>query len=50
MPIRRGSLWRPCKKCGKSFRPTGRANRVCPKCSGLGLWLKKYEKTITKTN
>lgn len=23
---------RPCRLCGKIFRPTGKASRLCPKC------------------
>jgi len=23
---------RPCKRCGGRFEPTGRTERICPKC------------------
>lgn len=25
---------RNCLKCGKSFKPSGKGNRICPKCNG----------------
>jgi len=32
MPIRNGKLGKPCKKCGKTFIPQGRACTLCDKC------------------
>jgi len=32
MPIRTGKLWKPCKKCGKSFEPEGSNPKLCDDC------------------
>ena len=33
MPVRKGVLHRICKRCEKTFKPTGRCNFICVKCS-----------------
>ena len=57
MPIRKGRLWRNCRKCNRSFEPTGKSSWICNKCkptSYLDMFLKlkkqndkkkKYKKT-----
>jgi len=32
MTIRKGKLQKPCIRCGNNFEPTGRSNKICPKC------------------
>jgi len=31
--IRKGKLWRICKRCGETFKPTGRCSFICKKCN-----------------
>ena len=33
MAIRKGKLFRPCKKCNKPFLPDGRCTWICNECS-----------------
>lgn len=44
--IRRGRLWRICKRCNRSFCPTGKRDFICPKCDRgeRGDWLKELSK------
>ena len=45
MTIRKGSLWKICKKCGKSFEPTGKFCRFCDKCKPQGFsWINQLAK------
>lgn len=49
MAIRKGKLWKVCKRCGKSYEPSGRYSNFCPKCCGkknifLNYLLKKQKK------
>jgi uncharacterized OB-fold protein len=39
MPIRRGMLWKVCRKCGKKFKPIGRKRTLCPKCNPENKWI-----------
>ena len=32
MPVRKGRLKRPCRKCEKMFAPSGRSEKICHKC------------------
>lgn len=52
MVIRKGKLHRPCKRCGKSFCPTGEATKVCndclPKSKRMKRWFKEQEKRNKK--
>lgn len=32
MPIRKGKLWKPCKKCGTKFEPASRGCKICDEC------------------
>jgi len=45
MPIRKGRLYRICKRCGETFKPTGRCSYICKKCNqntpGPGSWIDK---------
>ena len=53
MTIRKGNLWRICKKCGKSFEPNGKFERYCDNCNPKGFsWInllaeKQRKKTAT---
>ena len=33
MPIRKGKLHKPCKKCGEMYEPTTRYPGLCNKCN-----------------
>lgn len=51
MPIRKGKLWRVCLRCGESFPPSSKTNKVCNKCipsTQMDKWLKRQ--TIPKLN
>lgn len=30
--LRKDKLYKPCRKCGKSFKPTGKVDKLCEKC------------------
>jgi len=32
MVLRKGRLQRPCSKCGKSFEPNGKSQKICVNC------------------
>ena len=32
MAIRKGKLYRICKKCKKEYEPNGKYNKLCPDC------------------
>jgi len=44
MPIRRKKLYRPCKKCGKMFEPTGKFTLTCNKCCPMNRFYKNLLK------
>ena len=50
MPIRNGKLHKLCKKCGKSFLPSGRATKLCDKCKGRNSQINKWLKLSRKIN
>jgi hypothetical protein len=43
MTIRKGRLWKQCKRCGKIFEPTGFRNKICPDCC-INNWGKNLKK------
>ena len=50
MTIRKGSLWKICKKCGKYYEPTGKFCRFCDKCNPRYFsWLNQLAKQRKKT-
>ena len=42
--LRRGKLWKPCRRCEKMFKPTGTADKICDSCK------KKSRDLILKNN
>lgn len=45
--IRKGRIYRYCKKCGALFEPKGKFNRVCKNCNPIfkkGDWLRDLAK------
>ena len=49
MVIRKGRLGRVCRKCEEVYIPTGKAQKLCPKCLSkrqptIAYWMKTQEK------
>lgn len=50
MAIRKGNLWRICKKCGKSYEPNGKFERCCNNCKPHGFsWIHQLAKMRKKS-
>lgn len=45
MKLIRVRLRRPCNICEKMFVPTGRTNRICPKCSKQAMLNRRKKKS-----
>jgi len=45
MVIRKGRLWRICKRCGRKYEPNGKFERFCDSCKPGGFsWINQLAK------